>query len=179
MPWSGTVLYLWKLLGNQCRKAAKGKVHFLSAKVWFIGAADSRICQEYLVRGLGILVGYSSSRLLPRGKVGCLNSVLRRVAWGRCEFRWPCCSAAKLILRNFFSIMKRLAWNYFVCLFCLALYFLSLLFFFLACVLLFFLAAWLHVRLLFIAFPQQMESHFSVKCVTAKEHEAVFLCEDF
>lgn len=60
-----------EILRQSMQKAAKGKVHFVPAEARFIGAADSRICQEYLVRGLWILGGFSSSHLLTSGTVGC------------------------------------------------------------------------------------------------------------
>lgn len=107
--------------------------------------SDSRICHECLVLGLWILAGYSSNQMLMCGKVGCLNRGLRRIVWVKCVLKWPCCNAAKLIFSSvlfllffFFSVIKRLARNYFVCLFCLAHSFVSLLFFFLALIFFFF-----------------------------------------
>lgn len=92
------------------QKDAKGKVCFVPAEARFIGAADSRMYQEYSVPGLWVLGGFSSSHLLTSGTAGCLNGVLRRLVWGRCELKWPRCSAVKRILCNFFlSIIERLA----------------------------------------------------------------------
>lgn len=73
----------------------------------------------------------------------------------------------------YFSVIKRLAWNYFVCLFCLAHSFMSLLFFFLALIFFFFLTA----HILFIVFLQQTDSHTCGEmcyCQRARSHVCVW-----
>lgn len=101
VPRSGAVLYLRKVSGNPCRKAAEGSVSFPSAKLGFVGAAGSRTRQEFSVPALGVLGGYPSSSA-PLWWGGMDAAAVLGVVWGRCELKRPRCSTAELTLWGFF-----------------------------------------------------------------------------
>lgn len=180
-----------KFLGNQWRKAAEGNVHSVSAKAWFIGAADSRICLEYLVPSLGILdeyCGYSGDtpEAWCSAAVRLNASIVFWEEWRavrrRCGLKWPYCSAAKLLLSNLFQCNKKVRVKL-LCLFCLAPSSSSLpsSFFFLPCPYITFFPGCMVTYPPFVyCIPTGNGiTHFSLKCVTSKEHEAVFVCEGF
>lgn len=156
-------LELYYTSGNReainTEKLQKARFLLFLQKRAFIGAADWGVCQEYLVLVWGYLLGPPAA--------GCSPVVTREastVFWKelfRADSSWNGLAAVQqnslCVGFPFSSVMKRLVWNYFIC-FVLLFTSCLCLFFPLACVFLFFTAARLHVRLLFIAFPQQMES---------------------